>query len=122
MQILDIELPRNGVWARLFQITDVSVDDDGDESETPRNLMGATFDMDVRVLPGAVGPPIFNAKVEPINLSIGEFEIEIKGSDFDGRGSVAVNYKSYYDLKVFVEGDEIILFSGTIILTPGVSR
>lgn len=109
---LDIDLPRNGQFARMITVTD----GDGD----PINITGATFDADAASHPGQAA--IASATCTIDSGPAGTFNMVWDGSDFASFGSLAETSIAVYDVRMVLAGVPWILFRGAISLLPGISN
>lgn len=110
----DIILSRNGTWSRIFEIVN--------EDDEPYDIIGATFDLDVRYTPGQSGEPLISITLAVVGPTTdGAITAELEGSSFDAIGNLDRNLRLVYDLVCTQEGTRIPLLKGTLLLTPGVS-
>lgn len=111
---MDIEVPRNGSFARTSQL----VDDQGEPIDLTSNEMA----LDIRRLPGDGGAPVGSAAVTIEEGNQGFFTEVIVGSDLAAVAGVYETVRLAYDLRrVDGTGLPTVERRGSILLTPGVT-
>lgn len=110
--VLDIDLPRNGVYIRELSLTD----DDG----AALDITGATFEADAGTHAGYAG--VASATFTPDgDPTTGRVTIKWTGSDFDAYGNLAEISYMVYDVKMTLGATPYILMRGLLKLIPGVT-
>lgn len=108
----DIEVPRNGHYYELWQITDVD--------QQPIDLTGHTLSMAARDAAGT-GAIIATAILSIDDATAGSFHVKWTGSDFDAVQGATEVVRLAYDFKDTFVGVTKIVCRGHIVLFPEVT-
>lgn len=112
-EIRDLELQRNATLTLEFEVQDAT--------GTALDITGDTFKLDVKARAGDADPPLASATIAVLDAPTGLISIYLEGSDFSAVAGAFETVRLAYDLIGTIDGKDVPLMRGTLLLVPGVS-